>query len=306
MKKDPTIGIVVVTHNAKHHLKHCLPPLINSPLRPKILVMNSSSHDGTVEVAENLGVETFVIPRDEFNHGLSRERARKKLHTDIVVMITPDAYATSKEMIEELVKPITSGDAEVSYARQIPHDDADLFASFARNYNYPNESHLRTLADVNKWGVYTYFCSNSCAAYLNKALDAVGGFPEVLIGEDTFATAKILQRGGRIAYVAEAIVKHSHSYTLKQEFKRSFDTGLARKMNEKLLEEGGNDEKRGRDYTKLLFNELINKEPSLLPYAILQTLSKYLGYKLGRLLVNAPLSIKKAFSSQDFYWKNKK
>lgn len=302
MLKNPTLGVAVITHRAKHHLPFCLPPLLQSPLKPRVLVVNSSSHDGTVELALELGVETLVIPRAEFNHGTTREKARKHLNTDIVIMVTPDAYAVSNELVEKLVAPIVQGKSSVSYARQLPHDGAGFFEAFSREFNYPNTSHIRSLADVKQYGVYTYFCSDSCAAYLNAALDEIGGFPAVLTGEDTVCAAKLLTKGHSIAYVAEAMVKHSHGYSLKQEFRRHFDTGLARKDYQHLLVGCGRDEKRGKEYAVALTKRLMKEKPHLLPYASLQTLVKFVGYRLGRASVNAPHWWKKALSSQDFYW----
>lgn len=234
----PSIGVAVITHKAKNHLPLCLPPLLQSSLKPRVLVVNSSSHDGTVETALELGAETLVIPRPDFNHGSTREKARKHLDTDIVVMITPDAYALDTHVLERLVKPIIEGKASISYARQIPHDGADFFESFHREFNYPSESHIRGIEEIGRYGVYTFFCSNSCAAYSNKALDEIGGFHSTLLGEDTVAVAKLLRKGHKIAYTAEAIVKHSHRYTLMQEFKRTFDTGLARAEYGHLLSGG--------------------------------------------------------------------
>ncbi|HEX6014725.1 MAG TPA: hypothetical protein VFY87_23615 [Geminicoccaceae bacterium] len=63
----PSIGAVVVTHRAREHLTRCLPPLFRSPLRPRVLVVNSSSGDGTVELARDLGAETLTFPRQAFN-----------------------------------------------------------------------------------------------------------------------------------------------------------------------------------------------------------------------------------------------
>lgn len=300
--KDPTIGVAVITYRAKHHLPFCLPPFLTSPLKPRVVVVNSSSNDGTVELAQEMGAEILIVPRAEFNHGTTREKARQYLNTDIVVMVTPDAYAADKHVLEKLVAPIILKKSSASYARQIPHDDADIFESFAREFNYPSTSHLRSLKDINTYGVYTYFCSDSCAAYSNKALDEVGGFPAVLTGEDTVVVAKMLQKGRSIAYVAEACVKHSHRYTLWQEFQRHFDTGLARKEYGHLLQLGGCDEKRGKDYVVSLVGRLMREQPLLIPYAGLQSLIKWIGYRLGRSSGKAPLWFKKALSSQDFYW----
>ena len=49
MQNRSSVGVIVVTHNAKKHLAHCLPYLLNSELCPRVLVVNSSSNDGTVE-----------------------------------------------------------------------------------------------------------------------------------------------------------------------------------------------------------------------------------------------------------------
>lgn len=301
--KRPTIGCAFITHCAKHHLPHCLPPFLQSPLKPRVLVVNSSSNDGTVEMAHSLGAETLVIPRAEFNHGTTRERARQHLGTDIVVMLTPDAYAVNTSVLETLVGPLLSGQASVAYARQIAHHGADFFESFPREYNYPDQSHIRSLADLNQYGVYTFFCSDSCAAYVNSALNEVGGFPRLLLGEDTVAVAKLLRKGHCIAYVAEAVVRHSHRYSLMQEFKRSFDTGLARRGYAGLLAGGGSDAKRGMGYFKEMSRRLSKEKPSMLPYALAHVCAKWLGYQIGKRSLKAPLWFKKALSTQDFFWK---
>lgn len=304
---NPSVGVAIITYKAKHHLASCLPPLIHSPLKPKVLVVNSSSHDGTVEEAQRLGAETLVIPRAEFNHGLTRERARKALNTDVVVMVTPDAYASGLDVLEKLIAPIVQGQASIAYARQLPHVGAGFFETFAREFNYPASSHTRGFNDASRYGVYTVFCSNAFAAYSNAALDEIGGFQNVLTGEDTLGTAKLILRGHRIAYVAEACVHHSHSYTLAEEFRRHFDTGLARKTYSAQIAFAGKDSKRGNRYVKCLLSSVWKHKPHLLPYAVMHILSKWCGYRLGAASQNAPTWFKKALSSQDFYWaaKNK-
>lgn len=277
-------------------------PLLRSPLKPRILVVNSSSSDGTVELARELGAETLVVPRASFNHGATREQARKHLGTEIVVMMTPDAYLVGADALEKLVKPIVSGKASIAYARQIPHKGADFFEAFPRHFNYPPDGHVRGLEDSASYGTYTFFCSNSCAAYDNRALDTIGGFDRLLLGEDTVAVAKLLRRGHKIAYVAESLVHHSHSYSLFEEFRRSFDTGLARRGYSDLIAAPGTDTDRGREYVKAMTQELLKNAPHKLPYAFFNVLSKWLGYRIGTASVHAPQWFKKALSSQDFFW----
>ena len=220
-------------------------------------------------------------------------------------MLTQDAYLYDKHALESLVHPIIKKHASLAYARQVPHQGAGFFEVFARRYNYPETSHIRSIDDIEKYGIYTFFCSDSCAAYSNEALDEIGGFSDVLLGEDTVAAAKLLRRGHKIAYIAEAVVKHSHRYSLLEEFQRHFDTGLARNEYADLLHCERGDTKRGFDYAKKMFKELARKSPQKLPYAFLHILSKWSGYQVGKRSVRAPLWFKRALSSQKFYWNRK-
>ncbi|MBA2368527.1 MAG: glycosyltransferase family 2 protein [Candidatus Protochlamydia sp.] len=299
----PTIGVLIPTFQGAGHLPKCLPPLLESPLKPRVLVIDSSSSDGTASLAQSMGAEIVIIPQIEFNHGLTREKGRRLLGTDIVVMVSQDAYAASPHTLNKLVRPLVNQEASIAYARQLPHDGAGFFASFPRQFNYPATSHIRSLKDRDKFGLYTFFCSNSCAAYLNTALDQIGGFQNVLFGEDTVAVAQLLRLQHSIAYVAEAEVHHSHDYTLKQEFSRHFDIGLARSSYQHLFDTAEKDTKRGKAYMKALFSTIAIEHPLMLPYAVLQTACKFAGYQLGRKSEKASLRFKKFFSSQKFYWK---
>jgi len=291
-----SIGVIFITHRGKKHLPFCLPPILSSPLKPRVLVVNSSSGDGTVEMAQSMGVETLLIPRYQFNHGTTREYARHFLKSDIVVMMTPDAYPEDNRVLEKLVIPLLKREASVSYARQIPHHGAGCLEAFSRAFNYPLHVEQRTLADLGKLGVYTFFCSNACAAYRNAALDEVGGFEPVLFGEDTVVVSKLLRKGHTLHYAADALVRHSHAYTLWQEFKRHFDIGLSRKSYAHLLTGGGTDSKRGREYARQLLKQTKS------PYALFHLLAKWSGYQIGSHSSTAPDWWKKILSSQDFYW----
>ena len=55
----------------------------------------------------------------------------------------------------------------------------------------------------------------------------VGGFPDdVIMNEDMVLAAKLLHGGRAVAYCAEAVVRHSHDYSLRQQFRRYFDIGV--------------------------------------------------------------------------------
>jgi len=242
------------------------------------------------------------VSREEFNHGATRELARKHTLADIVIFMTQDAFPVDDLLFEKLVEPLVNGRASFSYARQIPCQGADIFEAFPRRFNYPAESQIRSIADVEKFGVYTFFSSDSCAAYLNSALDEIGGFRPTLTSEDYFAAARLLRKGHKVAYVAGAVVEHSHAYTLFEEFKRYFDTGYVRAENPWVQDIVGKAEARGKEYFVALIHDLAKYNPLLIPYAVMNTCVKLLGYRAGYWSLKAPTWWKKRLSIQRYFW----
>lgn len=298
-----SIGLIIPTKNAQATLGNIFNRLENSPVEFSTLIIDSSSHDQTVSIANKHNAKVIIIPQIDFNHGATREYARKQLNTDIVVFLTQDAIPVSADLIANLIKPlIEHDDIVVSYGRQIAHKGADIFEAFPRDYNYPDQSQVRGIKDINQHGVYTFFCSNSCAAYKNAALDEIGGFKSVLTNEDYFAVADLLPRGYKIAYVANAVVQHSHRYSLWQEFQRYFDTGYVRAQNPIIQKLVGQAESRGVGFVADLLKKVRYEHPFLMPYALLQSLMKWLGYRVGFYGSFLPIYLRKKLSQQSYYW----
>ena len=150
--RSTSIGVAILTYNSEHHLPHCLPPLEGY----KVLVVDPDSKDGTVSIALRMGAEVLSIPYKEFNHGLTREKARHHLGTDIVVFMTPDAYG-KPGFIDKLVEPIVQGKSSLAYARQLPKLGSSPFEALPRQLNYPETSHTRSWEEREKWGSFLFF-----------------------------------------------------------------------------------------------------------------------------------------------------
>lgn len=278
-----SVSVVIPTYQAEKHLPRCLPPLLNSPLKPKILIIDSSSSDATPQIAKQFGVELLSIPKSSFNHGATREYGRKRLATDICVMVSQDAYASNNFVLEKLLTPLLKKKAALAYARQIPHAHASPIEKYARSFNYPATSQLRSLDDAYTLGIYTFFASNAFCAYDNALLDSIGGFAHTMMGEDAIACARLLRQGYKVAYVAEAEVYHSHNHSLYEEFSRHIAIGTFRKRYEPLFACSQGDTQRGLAYTQALLLSLYKKSPTTIPYACLHTLVKWVGYQIGKI-----------------------
>ena len=132
----------------------------------------------------------------------------------------------------------------------------------------------------------------------------MGGFPRhTLTWEDQYVAAKVIDRGYWIAYEAEAAVYHSHHYGLKDEFRRYFDAGAFLKKESWMRQMAGNAEGEGK---KFLLEELKYLQQQgkgqLIPYAVLSTAVKYLGYRTGMLEQHLPLNLKQRLSQQPYFW----
>lgn len=299
---EAAIGIVVVTHRARDLIADCLAPLRASPLRPRILVVNSSSGDGTIETAEALGAETMSVARWRFNHGLTRELARRRLGTPVVVMLTPDAHATGPEFVERLTAPVLRGEAAVAYARQVAGPECGLLERAGRSFSYPGQSHVRGAADRHRYGSYLHFCSNAAAAWSSAALDRIGGFKPTLVSEETIAAAELLAAGERIAYVADAVVRHAHRLGARGAFRRQFDIGYARRLHASLLLADRGDLRRGRSFARSVVLAGLRQAPAELPRILAVLAASWAGYRTGLLGPLLPTGIARRLSGQDYYW----
>ena len=195
-------------------------------------------------------VSVVNIDPSEFNHGGTRQWGIG-LHPeeDFYVFLTQDAILVDEHSLENLIAPFAYEKIGAAYGRQLPHNDATLFASTAREINYGAESHVYSFADRGKYGMKTCFMSNSIAAYRRTAMEDVGGFPtNTILSEDMYVAAKMLMKGWKIGYAADACVYHSHNYTIMQEFKRYFDIGVFHARERWIRDTFGAAEGEGKKY----------------------------------------------------------
>lgn len=302
------MNIIVVTYNAEPRLAKLLAGLQSQSQDNEILIIDSSSTDSTSGITARHGVRILTIPQSDFDHGGTRNLGIEQARGEFILFMTQDTICADEHAVAELIRPLREDEnIAAAYGRQIACEDASVFARHLRLFNYPETSYVRGLDDRKKYGIKTAFLSNSFAAYRTSVLKEIGGFESRLIfGEDTFAAAKILLKGKKIAYAADAKVFHSHNYTPQQEFKRYFDMGVFHSCEGWLLREFGKAEREGNKYAKSEIKFLLKQRKLfLLPEFILRIIMKYLGYKLGTQYAYLPKSINRLCSMNRAWWDKK-
>jgi rhamnosyltransferase len=298
------ICCVIPTYNGKEELQRLLNSLEMQTASFDIVIVDSSSSDGTQELARKRVNNLTVILSADFNHGGTRQRMiDDNPNYDIYVFLTQDAYLADKDSIRLLISPFFDSKVGAVCGRQLPHMDATSLAQHARHFNYPVGVQIKSLSDVPKLGIKTTFMSNSFAAYRSEALRAIGGFPvHVIFAEDMYASAKMLLAGWKIAYAGNAQCYHSHNYTLFDEFERYFDIGVFHSREPWIREQFGGTGGEGFKFAKSELHFLGCRRMHLWFSAIFRNVFKLFGYKLGQQESKFPISLKRKLSMHKRYW----
>lgn len=269
------------------------------------IIVDSGSKDDTVALAKQYGFTVKEISKSEFNHGATRQLlADMAVDTDICVFITQDAILAGTDSISNLANIFNNPDVGMAYGRQLPHINARPLEIHARLFNYPNNSHIIGIEDQPKLGFKAFFSSNSFAAYRKSALLNIGGFPSnSIMGEDAIVAAKMLKAGYKKAYVASATVRHSHSYTLIEEFRRYFDTRVFHEQNIWMLNEYGKPTGEGFKFIRSELGYAIKNSPISIFKSTSSIFAKWLGYNSARFYKKLPKNMVKKLSMHSFYWK---
>lgn len=303
----PRVAIIVPTLNAAGLWERWVAGMRMQTFVPDVvLVIDSSSTDGTAELAQAEGYRVHRIERKDFNHGGTRQLAIDLLgdNIDIAVFLTQDAMLVHPDSVRHIVASFEDGKVGAAYGRQLPRREAGPIEAHARLFNYPPESRYQTEADIPRQGLKAAFISNSFSAYRVKAHKEVGGFPaNVIVSEDMHVAARMILAGWKVHYNAEAVVEHSHGYSPWQEFQRYFDVGAFHAREHWVMGRFGAPNGEGLRFVLSEWRYLGAGHFYLYPSSVVRTAMKLLGYRMGLLEAKWPVTFKRTVSMQKAFWR---
>jgi rhamnosyltransferase len=278
------ISVVIPTLNAEAQIGQLVRVLQNQTVQCEVIVVDSSSDDKTVDMAESLNVRTITIGRSEFNHGATRNLGTIHAKGDIFVFLTQDALPSNSQCIQNLIEPLEQRSVAASYGRQVARADAKPTERFARSFNYPETPVIKSRDDIQDLGIKAFFFSNVCSAVKKEMFVKLGGFPEELIMfEDMLFAAKLIKGGYKIAYTPDALVLHSHNYGWRDQFRRYAQAGASFCSNPWFQEYPKATTEGVRFLRKEIEYLLSQKLYGWALYGLVEAFFKYSGYRFGML-----------------------
>ncbi|GAA0880447.1 O antigen biosynthesis rhamnosyltransferase RfbN [Algoriphagus jejuensis] len=275
----------------------------------RLVIVDSGSTDGTLGYLQGVAHDLMTLDKKDFDHGGTRHLAVTNYpDADVFVFLTQDAILENPDAIERMVQAFQSNPKlGMCYGQQLPHRNAKVLESHSRLFNYPDKSQIRTIEDRDRLGIRTISCSNSFAAYRSQAYFDAGGFPsDNILGEDVLIAGQMILKDWEMAYLAEARVRHSHDYSVAEEFRRYFDIGVFHRDNPWIFEKFGTAGKEGMNYLRSELAYVWKNNPLLLPKTIASLAAKWIGYRLGLMHPSLPHSAKSSLSMHSTHWRKHK
>lgn len=305
------IDVIIPIYKPDNNFILLIEKLQKQTIKPnKIIVMNTEEKyiEKFLKETDILGrydnFEIHHVSETEFDHGKTRDMGVQFSKAPYFLCMTQDAVPANEFMIEELLKVLELKNIASVYGKQLARANGHILEDFTRKFNYPDESRIKSLKDLDELGIKTYFCSNVCAAYKREVYDKLGGFiKKTIFNEDMIYAAAVIKAGYEIGYVAEAQVIHSHYYTGKQQFHRNFDLGVSQADHPEVFQEVTSEKEGGKlvlETVKFLIKE---KKLNLLIPFIYQCGCKYIGYRMGKAYRKLPMSVIQKCTMNSNYWK---
>ncbi len=235
------VTVVILTKNPGAIFKDVLKATLYqlAPWEYEVLVVDSGSSDGTVDFIKQFPqVTLFEISPAEFGHGKTRNFAVSKAKGTYVAMLTHDAKPFNQDWLFNLVKPLDEHpEAAGVFGRHEAYPDHNIYIQRDMKMHFNSflqwpavmgmEDPERYEREEGYRQVLHFFSDNN--ACLRKEVWKKIPYPDVNFAEDQLWAKAIIEAGYKRVYADDAVVYHSHDYSVKDTFRRSFDESRALK-----------------------------------------------------------------------------
>jgi glycosyltransferase involved in cell wall biosynthesis len=244
--KNFSASIIIRACDEEKYIGACINAINNQKcsIPFEVLVIDSGSIDGTVDVSKSLGARIINIRREDFSFGYALNEGIRNANNKIIISISAHCLPINENWLENLISPIYSGCADLTFGSQIsdPNARCSEFNYFKNKYHPENILSLPLEKSFN----------NANSAFLKNYWDKVKFDENIKAQEDIFFANNVTALGGKIKYINTAKVVHYHNFTNKQLFKRIY---IDTKFNKFL---GVYDDKKVRLYRHFIYGVCVD------------------------------------------------
>lgn len=222
------VSIIILTKNAGQGFATLLQRLFSQDFDGsyEVIVIDSGSTDGTVEIAQSFAAKIVRIKPEEFHHGRTRNLGAEQAGGTVLVYITQDALPLDDNWLQGLTDDLKDPQVAMVVGRQVPWPTTKPPEKFFYSYYFP-EHKIEVVRDAPDYYRDNMFISNVNSAVKRDVWRQFRFSEDVVLAEDKEFARRILPAGWKIVYQPEAAVYHAHDFSLRSIFRRSVDSGIA-------------------------------------------------------------------------------
>jgi glycosyltransferase involved in cell wall biosynthesis len=197
----------------------------------ELVIIDSGSQDGTVEISKRYTDKVFQIAPNEFHHAGTRNLGAERATGEFIVFMVQDAIPVGDRWLYRMIHPIIQGEASAVTPKQIPRSDADLYSGWAvwghnkymcydrdRIYDSSFKDYFTSLDLQYKRAMVSL--NNVCLALRKSIFDAYKFRSSY--AEDLELGIRLLKDGHALMFQSSNAVIHSHNRSAMYFFKRSY------------------------------------------------------------------------------------
>ncbi len=215
------ISVLMRSHNDIPYVKQTVEALLSQNMDEAVEIISCDDHstDGTAEyLAERPEIRRISPPEGKYVPGKTLNYMVSEAKGEYIVFNNADAIPQSKEYLKNLVAPLKDENVNCVFANQIARKNA--FAVVRKDYE-------RAFGDGSISCKWNRFFSLVSSGFRREELLQNPFDVSFQYSEDS---QWVNRREVKIVYVPEAVVEHSHNYTIKEVTKRFFNEGVADKQ----------------------------------------------------------------------------
>ncbi len=216
---SPAVSVIVPVRDGARYLAELLAAVTAQDVL-EVLVVDSGSRDGSVEIARAAGARVLEIAPQDFGHGRTRNLAAAEARGDVLAFLTQDATPVEGWIDAHLEALELDPRVGVSFGPHLPRPDtspmiARELTEFFATFSPGGVPALQGPGDEP-------FLSNVNACYRRACWEEIR-FRDVPYSEDQAFGRDALAAGWLKAYHPGAAVLHAHDYGPVEFARRYFD-----------------------------------------------------------------------------------